>query len=77
MDIIQKKREILIQSIKNMPNNDIEKVFKLVTDYQKSLIPYDDEPLNEKEKKAIEEFESGKMEFVSWDEVFRDEDNEK
>lgn len=73
MDFIQKKREILIQTIQNMPNNDIEKVFKLVMAYQKSLIPYDDEPLTKEEKKVLEEFESGKMEFVSWDEVFRDD----
>lgn len=73
----EQKRERLIHIIKNMSDKDILEVFRLVTEYQKSLIPYDDEPLTEEEKKAIEEFESGKMEFISYEEAFRDVDREK
>jgi hypothetical protein len=74
---VEQKRELLIHIIKNMSEKDISKVFRLITEYQKSLIPYDDEPLTEEEKKAIEEYEAGKMEFVSYEEVFRDGDREK
>lgn len=73
----EQKRELLIHIIKNMSEKDISKVFRLITEYQKSLIPYDDEPLTEEEKKALEEYDAGKMEFVSYEEVFRDGDREK
>ncbi|GEB78312.1 hypothetical protein [Sporolactobacillus inulinus] len=73
----EQKRELLIHIIKNMSEKDISKVFRLITEYQKSLIPYDDEPLTEEEKKALEEYDAGKMELFSYEEVFRDGDREK
>jgi hypothetical protein len=75
-NLVQRKRAILIQWLRGMSDSQIEDVFKLVTDYQKSLIPYDDEPLTEEEKKAIEqaqkEFENG--ETVSYEDVFKSSD---
>ncbi|MFX3617243.1 MAG: hypothetical protein ACE3JK_06925 [Sporolactobacillus sp.] len=46
-------KEHLIQEILNLPEKQLEEINKKIIEYKKSLIPYDDEPLTEEEKKHL------------------------
>jgi hypothetical protein len=46
-------KEHLIGEILNLPEKQLEEINKKIIEYKKSLIPYDDEPLTEDEKKHL------------------------
>lgn len=69
-------KERLIQDILNMSNDQVKAIDKMITEYKRSLIPYDDEPLTAEEEQAIKEAEDDLKngQTVSYDEVFGNEE---
>lgn len=69
-------KERLIQDILNMSNDQVKAIDKMITEYKKSLIPYDDEPLTAEKEQAIKEAEDDLKngQTVSYDEVFGNEE---
>ncbi|MFT8392328.1 MAG: hypothetical protein ABF683_13765 [Sporolactobacillus sp.] len=68
-------KEHLIQEILNLPEKQFEEINEKIIEYKKSLISYDDEPLTEAEKKALNEAEKDLKNgnTVSYDDVFGDD----
>ncbi|MFT9117445.1 MAG: hypothetical protein ABF497_10005 [Sporolactobacillus sp.] len=68
-------KDHLIQDILNLPEKQFEVINEKILEYKKSLISYDDEPLTEAEKKALNEAEKDLKNgnTVSYDDVFGDD----
>lgn len=68
-------KEHLIQEILNLPEKQLEEINEKIIEYKKSLISYDDEPLTEAEKKALNEAEKDLKNgnTVSYGNVFGDD----
>ncbi|RYM05894.1 hypothetical protein EWH99_04520 [Sporolactobacillus sp. THM7-7] len=63
-------REQLIREILDMSDDQLRELNKKITEYKKSLIPDDDEPLTSEEKKIINESLKENVESYSFEDVF-------
>ncbi|WP_353949102.1 hypothetical protein ABNN70_06040 [Sporolactobacillus sp. Y61] len=68
------EKEMLIQDILDLTDEQAKGFRKQLNEYRKSLLPYEDEILTKEEEQALKESEKGNAKKYSYDEIFGKDD---
>ncbi|WP_353949093.1 hypothetical protein ABNN70_05975 [Sporolactobacillus sp. Y61] len=64
------EKELLIQDILNLTDEQAKELRKQLNENKKSLLPYEDEILTKEEEQALKESEKGNAKTYSYNEIF-------